>query len=422
MKNFIKRNSGKLILAIVFTIIGAFIIKAVSKPTQFIAYDKVVNSVVIDDDTVYLKFLNDAKTYIAYENNGVDLNLLKQLQYGDQVNVTLKNTDFNSTYTIIYVLKDSNKVLLDVTEYYRQNDIVTGTIFVSLPFAISLSLILLSIFINKKPVNTVEKFENRMGGWVLALFVIGLTIGITFSVDFITLSILKLVPPHNYGFISIGFLFAIVPALGIVTYKRSSFSLTDGVYKHVDLWKTKTVNIKDISFVYRTKISYITKFYFIGKDDSILWKFIYEPILIGRNNLLLDSLENNNLEIEDIYVEMKKKRYSITYPIDEDKQIKALILFKKKDYVNAYDLYDDFIKVANVNYFKYQLMISSLYRDEYDKACKLYKELIDSSAFVYDKSLSLDIKTIKYNFALSLVETKHNEEAYKIFDELKIKH
>ncbi len=420
--NFVKRHAGKIIVAALCAIIGAFIASIVSKPVHYVDEHKIVETVIIHEEKAYLSFQNDKKTYIAYKNNGVDLNSLAELNYGDEVYVTLEDTRAQSTFTIIFVLKHNNKTLIDVTEYYRNNSYINGTIFVSVPFSISLALIIFMIIENRKPINTIERFENRMWKWLLIFFVATLTFGLIWVIDFAVLSIIKIVPSHKIGLITVGIFFALLGLLGIFVYKRCKFSFKDGVYHFVDLFKKKAIDIKDISNVYCARKPNGMHLYFVGKDDSILYSCVYEPIIIGKDNLLIDSLKNNNIEVEYVDIEFVKNGRRLTYPISEEDQIKAIQLFNKKDYSGAYDLYDSFVKVSNVNFFKFRLMISSLYRDEYDKSRKLYDELTNSSAFVNDKTLLLDIKTIKHTYAIALNENNHNEEANKILDEIGVNH
>ena len=135
MKSFIKKNLGKLILALVFAIAGAVITGISLKPKVFYEVDKTVQTVEFDGNNAYLTFYNDDITYIAYESNGVDFTLLSQLNSGDSVNIKLKEQSGKSTYTIIYILKRGDQVFFDVMEYYRKNDLVVSTIFITIPFS-----------------------------------------------------------------------------------------------------------------------------------------------------------------------------------------------------------------------------------------------------------------------------------------------
>ena len=56
MKSFIKKNLGKLILALVFAIAGAVITGFSLKPKVFYEVDKTVQTVEFDDNNAYLTF------------------------------------------------------------------------------------------------------------------------------------------------------------------------------------------------------------------------------------------------------------------------------------------------------------------------------------------------------------------------------
>ena len=134
MRNFIKNNIGKLLFAIIFAIIGGIIASNSFKEKTYFESEKTLRSLEFDGNNAYLKFYDDETTYIAYENNGVDFALLGELDSGDLVNIKLKETSGESTYTIIYTLKQGDKVVFDVMEYYRKNDLIVSTIFITIPF------------------------------------------------------------------------------------------------------------------------------------------------------------------------------------------------------------------------------------------------------------------------------------------------
>lgn len=413
MLNFLKKNLVKIILAIIFAVVGVAILNHVSKPKPYFYIDKTVQVIEFEGENAYFTFEGDSKTYITYEWCGVDFEPLRQLNPGDVVNVKLEDTDFKSTYTIIYVLKHGEDVLIDVTDYYYKNDLVVHTIFVLVPFSISFVLILFTLVQLKKSINTADRFINQMPQWMLVFFILGLSAGTIFSIEFLVFSILGIVPPRNIPFISIGLLFVVICLLGIIVYKRGYFSFIDGTYKYVDLFKTRQVKINEISKVY-LKSNPNMKFYVVGRENAIILKLPMERVIF-KDNLFVSSLEKNNIKIETAFIDTSIRKDDL---MSETNQIKALSFFDKKEYALAYPMYKSFFEKRQNNFFRYHLMISSIYCGDIEKAQILYKELENRINSLNDKTLLLSIYLMKYYYAFALAENNRINEANELFNEL----
>lgn len=407
MKSFIKKNLGKLILALVFAIAGAVITGISLKPKAFYEVDKTVQTIEFDGNNAYLTFYNDDITYIAYESEGVDFALLSQLNSGDSVNIKLKEKSGKSTYTIIYILKRGDQVFFDVMEYYRKNDLVVSTIFITIPFSASLLVLMFAVIQFKKPENNSKEFAIYLPKAAQILFILSFSIGLIVSIEFLIFCLLNLIPPHNYPMCFIGLLFLVMGLLGLIVYKRGCFSFKNGVYKYVDVFKTKEAKLSDISAVY-FKTNPKMKVYIANHDGDIICILPVEGIIFSQN-LFLESLKDNNIKIEPTYIASSK---------EEKNQIKALRLFDEKEYDQACPLFENLCKISNADYYKYYLMICAVYYGDLDKAMQLHKDLVQNKDYNGKDSCIYSYKQIEYYFALSLAENHHFEEAKLHLDRL----
>ena len=407
MKSFIKKNLGKLILALVFAIAGAVITGISLKPKVFYEVDKTIQTVEFDGNNAYLTFYNDDITYIAYESNGVDFTLLSQLNSGDSVNIKLREQSGKSTYTIIYILKRGDQVFFDVMEYYRKNDLVVSTIFITIPFSASLLVLMFAIIQFKKPENNPKEFAIYYPRFAQILFILSFSLGLIVSIEFLIFCLLNIIPPHNYPMCFIGLLFLVIGLLGLIVYKRGCFSFKNGVYKYVDVFKTKEAKLSEIAVVY-VKTNPTMRIYVANHDGEIICILPVEGIIF-RKNLFLESLKENNIKIEPTYIASSK---------EEKNQIKALRLFDEKEYDQAYPLFENLCKISNADYYKYYLMICAVNYGDLDKAMQLYKNLVQNKDYTGRDSCIYSNKQIEYYFALSLAENHHFNEAKLHLDRL----
>lgn len=407
MKSFFKKNLGKLILVLVFAIAGAVITGISLKPKVFYEVDKTVQTVEFDGNNAYLTFYNDDITYIAYESNGVDFTLLSQLNSGDSVNIKLREQSGKSTYTIIYILKRGDQVFFDVMEYYRKNDLVVSTIFITIPFSASLLVLMFTIIQFKKPENNPKEFAIYYPRAAQILFILSFSLGLIVSIEFLIFCLLNLIPPHNYPFCFISLIFLAIGLLGLIVYKRGCFSFKNGVYKYVDVFKTKEAKLSEIAVVY-VKTNPTMRIYVANHGGEIICILPVEGIIF-RQNLFLESLKDNNIKIEPTYIASSK---------EEKNQIKALRLFDEKEYDQAYPLFENLCKISNADYYKYYLMICAVYYGDLDKAMQLHKDLVQNKDYTGKDSCIYSYKQIEYYFALSLAENHQFDEAKLHLDRL----
>ena len=405
MRNFIKNNIGKLLFAIIFAIIGGIIASNSFKEKTYFESVKTLRSLEFDGNNAYLKFYDDETTYIAYENNGVDFALLGELDSGDLVNIKLKETSGESTYTIIYTLKQGDKVIFDVMEYYRKNDLVVSTILITIPFSISVLLLMFSITSFKKDTNNPNEFVMRFPNWVKHFFVVTFSVAFIAFIELLAFCLSGLVPSHNYAFLSLPGFFLILGLVGVIIYFRASFSLKNGIYKSVELFAVKQAKASEIAVAYVSN-NLLKKIYFVNENDEIICKFYKESIAYNED-LFVESLNIHNIKIENTI---------LSRSIDENKHIKALRLFDKKEFKEAYPLFVELYNVKNDEYYKYYLMICSIYFGDINNGIKYYNEIMNNlhlvkKGLIITYNFTYNPKIIEYNFALALITNKFVEEA-----------
>ena len=142
--NFVYDNKIKMFTIIVLVICS--IVAAIIYPNsrEYKTITKQLESIVIENDTAYITFIEDDKTYVANNHSGVDLEILKKIPEKTQVTITIENQSKEFKYTVIYIFSVKDDVIFDVIDWYKMNDIVVKTLFIAVPLMMVAVLLVLS--------------------------------------------------------------------------------------------------------------------------------------------------------------------------------------------------------------------------------------------------------------------------------------
>ena len=142
--NFVYDNKIKMLTIIVLVICS--IVAAIIYPNsrEYKTITKQLESIVIENDTAYITFIEDDKTYEAIKQTGVDLEILKNIPEKTQVTITIENQSKEFKYTVIYIFSIKDDVIFDVMDWYEMNDIVVKTLFIAVPLMMAAVLLVLS--------------------------------------------------------------------------------------------------------------------------------------------------------------------------------------------------------------------------------------------------------------------------------------
>ena len=100
--NFVYDNKIKMLSIIILVICS--IVAAIIYPNsrEYKTITKQLESIVIENNTAYITFIEDDKTYEAIKQTGVDLEILKNIPEKTQVTITIENQSKEFKYTVIY--------------------------------------------------------------------------------------------------------------------------------------------------------------------------------------------------------------------------------------------------------------------------------------------------------------------------------
>ena len=144
LSNFVCDNKIKMLTIIILVICS--IVAAIIYPNsrEYKTITKQLESIVIENDTAYITFIEDDKTYVANNHSGVDLEILKKIPEKTQVTITIENQSKEFKYTVIYIFSVKDDVIFDVIDWYKMNDIVIKTSFIVVPLMMVAVLLVLS--------------------------------------------------------------------------------------------------------------------------------------------------------------------------------------------------------------------------------------------------------------------------------------
>ena len=142
--NFVYDNKIKMLTIIILVICS--IVAAIIYPNsrEYKTITKQLESIVIENDTAYITFIEDDKTYEAIKHTGVDLEILKNIPEKTQVTITIENQSKEFKYTVIYIFSIKDDVIFDVMDWYEMNDVVVKTLFIAVPLMMVAVLLVLS--------------------------------------------------------------------------------------------------------------------------------------------------------------------------------------------------------------------------------------------------------------------------------------
>lgn len=142
--NFVYDNKIKMLTIVILVICS--IVAAIIYPNsrEYKTITRQLESIVIENDTAYITFIEDDKTYEAIKHTGVDLEILKNIPEKTQVTITIEEQLKETKYTVIYVFSIEDDVVFNVMDWYEMNDIVVKTLFIAVPLMMVAVLLVLS--------------------------------------------------------------------------------------------------------------------------------------------------------------------------------------------------------------------------------------------------------------------------------------
>ena len=142
--NFVYDNKIKMLTILILVICS--IVAAIIYPNsrEYKTITRQLESIVFENDTAYITFIEDDKTYEAIKHTGVDLEILKNIPEKTQVTITIEDQSKETKYTVIYVFSIEDDVIFNVMDWYEMNDIVVKTLFIAVPLMMVAVLLVLS--------------------------------------------------------------------------------------------------------------------------------------------------------------------------------------------------------------------------------------------------------------------------------------
>ena len=407
LKTVFLNNKIKIVISIVLLLIGFVIIFNSSKESTFSEYTKILNSLVLDDGKAYFTFVNDPITYIAYENNGVDFNLLNSLSKGDSLNLLLKDGGGGSKYTIIYILEHNNSVLFDVTNFYKNNDLIVSIIFPSI-FLFASALLLGLSFANVIKKDSFQSFKVYCEAkWTHTFFVVFMLLGILFSVEFVTFYFVGLIPLSNLGFSLIGLIFAFIGGLGVLVYRNCYISYKNGTYSFKTIGTKLVLNSNSFSKIV-VKFYVPQKAYFLNNESKIVGKISFSYGYLD-NPVFLESIKSHDIQLS---ISPLFKNYRGKNKVLEDKTIEAIDLFDNERYEMSFVEFSKLLKEDDDVFNALYTMLSAVYVKEFE----IGKDIYDKLDTYYKKNYGLLNKLfsrcrVEYLYTLALAKMNKTEDA-----------
>ncbi len=92
MENFFKKNYGKILLLILFSVL-AFVVLHSKTMKDKITEERIVESITLNDkqNSMYFKFVDDDFTYVVYESYGIDFSVFNDLNVNDKVSISFED-------------------------------------------------------------------------------------------------------------------------------------------------------------------------------------------------------------------------------------------------------------------------------------------------------------------------------------------
>lgn len=228
--NFVYDNKIKMLTIIILVICS--IVAAIIYPNsrEYKTITKQLESIVIENDTAYITFIEDDKTYEAIKHTGVDLEILKNIPEKTQVTITIENQSKEFKYTVIYIFSIKDDVIFDVMDWYKMNDIVVKTLFIAVPLMMAAVLLVLSFL-------RLDYKGEIFGiyGHNLLEFFIFFTISGTFPLIILLLFYIPgKIQFHTLMYGLIGLFFSAIGILGLITIfvskKINDKKMNSGIY------------------------------------------------------------------------------------------------------------------------------------------------------------------------------------------------
>ena len=306
MDNFFKKNYGKILLVILFSVL-AFVVLHSKTMKDKITEERIVESITLNDkqNSMYFKFVDDDFTYVVYESYGIDFSVFNDLNVNDKVSISFEDGK-KVKYHIIYDMTYNGEKLFDVYEYAWVKGASTKEMIGV--FCISSALIC-AIFIPlsylvKKEINSPDKFIIKAGDNMgkngnrntLMLFSI---LGFSPLAGFIWI-IFRYIE-NEYWHITTSmivivsmFLFIAILGIFVCLYEKFEFNGSEYSYRHF-YGKKETISLDDISKV-EIKRKKLFKIIFYDKLGKEKLKF-YDDGTAFTDNVFIPSLQQNNIQI-----------------------------------------------------------------------------------------------------------------------------
>lgn len=307
MGNFLRKNYGKILLVIIFSVIAGVVLN--SKTTkEKITEEKIVESITLSDNkwSMYFTFVDDDFTYVVYDSYGIEFSLFDDLSINDKVSISYEAGREKVKYHIIFDMTYNGEKLFDIYEYELISSASIKEMFgvTCIVFALICAIFIPVSYLSKKEINTTDKFIIKPGdnigknGYINAIMIIS-AIGFAPLISFIWIlfrylgnEYWSITPP----WIAIVGMCLVVAGmcLFVIIFEKFEFNGSEYSYRHF-YGKTERISLDDISKV-EIKKKRMFKVVFYDKLGREKIKF-YDDGTAFAGNVFVESLQQRNIQI-----------------------------------------------------------------------------------------------------------------------------
>ena len=311
-----KQNIIKLVSIVILSLIILFIVSNMSKNTNYVSFDYIVESIDYRENGMYLTFLDDESKeqiessinieYVIYQKD-VNIDSLSEIVVGDLVNITVEDNYGTFKYTIIYKMKHNDNVLFNIMEEYSNLDKNNAIVFVSAISCIIIYLIVLCIYKEKNRNNTVTDFVIKNPLWKKYFFIGAIIVALGFILPF---SLLFASGNCDFDYFAFSFAFYIIGiagCFGVYVCIKEKFTFQKETFTYHKIFgkvlSVKVSQIKHICLILN-QFKKLYKVEFYDYNGKIILSF-YDHGRAFVDNLFLSAC---NLYKIPIKVRLKNKK------------------------------------------------------------------------------------------------------------------
>ncbi|MBE5733262.1 MAG: hypothetical protein E7353_09600 [Clostridiales bacterium] len=282
-----------LIISIVVVFVSCFI------PVKTVTMTGKVSSIYFDYEgyDVYITCENDDVKYVYNEKGNVKKEDFMSIEFGDEVEITVRENYKDFRYALIHKIKVNDVVLYDRTDDYTQHDANVVTVFLVAVLAILFS-ILITIILKKRLVQDVEFAINSIKATLLKYVGLAFMSGGFFG--FLTFWIMNWAGAMDIATTMFSFIFLALSILGGFTWhvygnKERGF-IECKYYKKSPFNKKQVAWVSDISGVEIevTDHEWLAKLF--NKNNTVLVDY-NEKAVSHESSKFFDSFITNKLQI-----------------------------------------------------------------------------------------------------------------------------